>query len=94
MNLHNRLSYNDLSRSCSSTGLYHKAILMGMYVFTPVVVFSRDQNKLAYEVAQMIGYDGLPGEDKKLLAFYKALDFPQFAMARPEQFFSKVGPYG
>ncbi|XP_065211383.1 esterase FE4-like [Planococcus citri] len=68
-------------------GLYHKAILMGMYVFSPVIVFFDDHVTTAYELAEMMGYDGLRGENKKLLSFYRTLEFQHFATARPEHFY-------
>lgn len=76
--------------STLSLGLYHKAILLGMYVFSPVVVFSTDHVPMAHEIAGMMGYDGQPGEDRKLLNFYRTLEFPNLAVTRPEQFFSRV----
>lgn len=63
---------------------------MGMYVFSPVLVLLSDNVSLAHELAKMLGYDGLPGEDRKLLTFYRALEFKKLAITRPEQFFNRV----
>ena len=75
------------------TGLYHKAILMGMYAFNPVVLTPPENASIAYEFALTLGYEGKPGDDKRLLNFYKSIDFSDVITARAEQFFSKVKSY-
>ena len=64
---------------------------MGMYVFTPVANVPSENASFADEFGQLIGYTGSRGDYKKLLSFYKNLDFIRVFTARPEQFFSKVG---
>ncbi|XP_065211405.1 esterase E4-like [Planococcus citri] len=71
-------------------GLYHKAVLMGVYAFCPVTVVPPENASIAHKLAQSIGYDGQPGENKKLLRFYKNLDSFGFLMKRPESFFEET----
>ncbi|XP_065202777.1 esterase E4-like [Planococcus citri] len=71
-------------------GLYHKAILMGMYIFNPLLVHSRDVMTPAYEAAKTLGYTGPRGDDKKLLTFYKKLDVLQIIAARLEKYFNET----
>ncbi|XP_065202781.1 esterase E4-like [Planococcus citri] len=70
-------------------GLYHKAILMGMYVFNPLLVHSRDNITVAYDVAQSMGYIGEKEDSKKLLNFYRNLDYIRLITARSEKQYSK-----
>ncbi|XP_065221847.1 esterase FE4-like [Planococcus citri] len=71
-------------------GLYHRAILMGLYVFCPLLNFPMDHVAIAYDVAKMIHYDGKPDDHKKLLTFYKNVEFTRLFVTRPEHFFSKT----
>ncbi|XP_065202774.1 esterase E4-like [Planococcus citri] len=70
-------------------GLFHKAILAGMYILNPLLIHSQDYILTAYELAKDMGYNGELGENKKLLNFYRKLDFIRFITARSEKYLSQ-----
>ncbi|XP_065211401.1 esterase FE4-like [Planococcus citri] len=70
-------------------GLYHKAILMGTYAFSPVVATSSENLPTAYDVAVRTGYDGELENHKKLLHFYKNLAYDQVPIIKHEQLIRK-----
>ncbi|XP_065211386.1 esterase FE4-like [Planococcus citri] len=74
-----------LMGSSSGSALVHFMLLSPL-----AKVLLDDHVMTAYELAEMMGYDGLRGENKKLLSFYRTLEFEHFAMARPEHFFIKT----
>ncbi|XP_065215837.1 esterase E4-like [Planococcus citri] len=69
-------------------GLYHKAILMGCYAFIPVAICLMENASVAYKIAQMLGYDGKPDDNKKLLNFYKSVELSRLFLTRPEYLFN------
>ncbi|XP_065211404.1 esterase E4-like [Planococcus citri] len=71
-------------------GLYHKAIMMGMHNFNPVLVISSDHVSTAYDLAVLTGYDGEPDNHKKLLNFFKSVDYDRILMIRREQLLRNV----
>lgn len=55
-----------------SVGLFHKAIIMGMYAFNTVRVTREDNIHMAFKHAVAIGYQGKDAQDKKkLLSFLR-----------------------
>ncbi|XP_065202780.1 esterase E4-like isoform X2 [Planococcus citri] len=70
-------------------GLYHKAILMGMYAFNPLLVTIDENATAAYELAKQIGYKGTADDKKKLLSYYKRLSLRNLLLARPHAFFNQ-----
>ena len=73
-----------------TVGLYHKAILMGMYNFSPVVITSHENASIAYDIATAMGYDEVKGENKRLLTFFKNINIPRLILARTEQLLHSV----
>ena len=63
---------------------------MGVYIFTPVMCFLPENISAANQLADKLGYDGKPGDDRKILHFYKKIDIDIVVMARMERFFNKV----
>ncbi|XP_065211408.1 esterase FE4-like isoform X2 [Planococcus citri] len=66
-------------------GLYHKAILMGMYNFNPVLVIPSDHVSTAYDLAVLLGYDGQLDNHKQLLNFFKSINYDRVLMIRRDQ---------
>ncbi|XP_065202770.1 esterase E4-like [Planococcus citri] len=83
-------SVHYLLLSPMAKGLYHKAIMMGMYIFSPVIVYPPDHDSVAYDIARKIGFEGQRDEHKKLLKFYKKVDLPTFILARSEHYFNRT----
>ncbi|XP_065208415.1 esterase E4-like isoform X2 [Planococcus citri] len=71
-------------------GLFHKAILMGMYAFSPVMITPRDHVSIAYDLAIKLGYDGEPTNHEKLLDFFKNVDYNRVLMIKREQLFGDI----
>ncbi|XP_065202747.1 esterase E4-like [Planococcus citri] len=62
---------NILMLSPAARGLFHKAVIMGSYVLSPVVPF-RDTNKdVGLDVALTLGYQDDPKDSKKILLFLR-----------------------
>ncbi|XP_065202773.1 esterase E4-like [Planococcus citri] len=71
-------------------GLYHKAILMGMYVFSPALILPEENMTTAYRIGCDLGYKGEQNDAKKLLSFYKKVPMFRFIVYKPEHYFNKV----
>lgn len=68
------------------TGLFHKAVLMGAYLQTPVVPHEETNEHHAREVAVSLGYEGDVRDHKKLLSFLKKQPIePMIKKLRPLQ---------
>lgn len=52
-------------------GLFHKAILMGQYVFNCLVPYCEDQLTRAFEFASHLGYKRNDPDPRKLLKYFK-----------------------
>lgn len=76
----------------SETGLFHKAVLMGMYSLNPALITqTADQNATsAFEIAKSLGYDGTVENRKKLLAFLKNTPIDTIILLKPESLLHKV----
>ncbi|XP_065218873.1 esterase E4-like isoform X1 [Planococcus citri] len=70
-------------------GLFHKAVLMGMYGLNPTLVTQHEHVTNAFELAKSLGYDGTADDRKRLLAFYKKVDIDDIVILRPEALFSQ-----
>lgn len=72
-------------------GLFHKAVLMGLYISNPTIVLLKDNVTPAFELAKSLGYEGDDANDrKKLLAFYKKIDIDTIITLKPESFLHEV----
>ncbi|XP_065222438.1 esterase FE4-like [Planococcus citri] len=67
-------------------GLFHKAIIMGMYKYCPSLVVQPENATLAFKIAQKVGYKG-PFDKKKLLFFYRKVDIQKVLFTRPDRSF-------
>ncbi|XP_065219165.1 carboxylesterase 1D-like [Planococcus citri] len=66
-------------------GLFHKAVLMGMYNMSPVIVNPNENIAVALEMAQRLGYKNGTAEDrKKLLLFLKKIPIDAVILLRSE----------
>ncbi|XP_065211392.1 uncharacterized protein LOC135839328 [Planococcus citri] len=63
---------------------------MGMYAFCPVLITPRDHVSKAYELAIKLGYDGEPGNHKKLHNFFKNVDYDRVLMIKHEQLLDDI----
>ncbi|XP_065217360.1 carboxylesterase 5A-like [Planococcus citri] len=73
-----------------ANGLFHKAVLMGMYNMSPVIINPNENIAVAFEMAQQLGYDG-PAEDrKKLLSFFKKIPVDAMILLRIENINTRV----
>ncbi|XP_065202764.1 esterase E4-like isoform X2 [Planococcus citri] len=70
-------------------GLFHKAVLMGMYIFSPVLALREENASVAYEIACQLGYKETFDDKKKLLKFFKTVNMEMLLMLRPEVHFSQ-----
>ncbi|XP_065202761.1 esterase E4-like [Planococcus citri] len=55
----------------AAKGLFHKAVLMGAYIFNPPVYHTETNEQFAREIAMDLDYDGNLQDNKKLLQFLK-----------------------
>ena len=70
-------------------GLFHKAIIMGMYKYWPSGIVPKENSTIAFKLAKNLGYDGT-SDNKKLLSFYKKLNMRTLIFARLDRFMIKV----
>lgn len=72
------------------SGLFHKAISLGMYVQHPVINFSTDHVQRAFELGKMLNFKGKSSLD--LLAFlrYQPLGFMMEALRQLDVNLEKV----
>ncbi|XP_065202785.1 juvenile hormone esterase-like [Planococcus citri] len=71
-------------------GLFHKAVLMGMYVTNPVLIIPQENASIAFELAKSVDYEGTDeNERKKLLSYYKQLPVDTIISMRPESVLQK-----
>ncbi|XP_065217623.1 esterase E4-like isoform X4 [Planococcus citri] len=81
---------NALMISPRAKGLFHKAVLMGMYVLNPALITLQENASIAFEIAQSLGYEGAAEERKKLLSFFKKIPIEAVIVLRPETLLHKV----
>lgn len=82
---------NDLMIMPKAKGLFHKALLMGMYKFCPLHLASEQNASLAFEIATQLGYSNTDQTNrKKLLSFYKKLDLKTVFICKPDTFIRTV----
>ncbi|XP_065205757.1 juvenile hormone esterase-like [Planococcus citri] len=66
-------------------GLYHKAILMGMYIFNPTLITCNEHITLAYKIAREQGYEGKIEDRRKLLNFLKQFRLDLYLLSKLHQ---------
>ncbi|XP_065205733.1 esterase E4-like [Planococcus citri] len=63
-----------LMLSPETEGLFHKAVMMGLYIFNPDDPYGEDTNEqIVHKFASSFGYKGSVDDKKKLLTFLKKL---------------------
>lgn len=62
---------------------------MGMYKYCPTLIVQENNSTVAYEIAQMLGYNG-EYDANKLLLFYKKLDMKKLILAKPHRLICQV----
>ncbi|XP_065218915.1 esterase E4-like [Planococcus citri] len=81
-----------LMLSPKSEGLFHKAVLMGMYILNPTLIFPKENASIAFDIAKALDYEGDDVNDrKKLLRFYKTIDIDEIFPLRIESVFDEIG---
>ncbi|XP_065202768.1 esterase E4-like [Planococcus citri] len=71
-----------------ATGLYHKAVLMGMYEFSPVLPTRLTHIPLAYKIARRLGYDGKMNDRRGMLSFFKKIKAESLIALRLELYYN------
>ncbi|XP_065219497.1 esterase E4-like [Planococcus citri] len=71
-------------------GLFHKAVLMGMYNMSPVIINPNENIAVAFELAQRLGYNGTAEDRKQLLLFFKRIPVDAMILQRIENMNNKT----
>ncbi|XP_065202766.1 esterase FE4-like [Planococcus citri] len=60
-----------LMLSSAARGLFHKAVMMGMYLFDPSIPFEDSQGSLVKDYVTALGYKGNTDDKKRVLSFLR-----------------------